>query len=961
MLRIDPKPLLIACCLLAAGQLCAQEYNFRSYGGGEGLSNLAVQKIYEDRSGFLWVGTENGIFRFDGQRFQSFGPEHGLPDNSGVTFGEAPDGMLLVGTHLGLYHQSGSHFEKMAAPFHHVSWMQGIQSDGKGHTYIGTDAGLFVLSSTGGQLSFEKIHKVAGTSDAQVDGVLVDGNTLWYGCGNSVCRMDRRGTRIFGRENGLLPGRFTAIRKDHEGTLWVQANKVGLLSLASGESHFQPLNDQILASCLNGGITVDSAGRLLVPTPRGLFIHENNAWHAINRTVGLRGDVNLAVEDSQHSLWIGLEGRGLAHWRGYREWESYSESRGLTNELIFEILPQGNDTLWVATQGGLFKGQRQQFSWTFQQVAPFGDITIHSLQMDLHGDLWVGTGAHGLARLHPQTGHVEWFGPQQGLAALAAAKLHFDRERRLWAATETGLYVAQPPYLRFSRITELPSSRIWSIAEGTDGTIWAGGLGGLFEDKAGKWKTITQADGLSGQELLSLGTGPNGSIWVGYRHGGGIDRITPTLDGVTIEKGVQRPGSDGIVYFLHMDKSGNLWAGTDRGVDMWNGNRWTHYDTSDGLAWNDCDLNGFAESPNGTIWIGTSGGLSRFKPIVHHEVAPLVRVVFTQIFAGKKDVSDEKNPSFNMRDNTLVARFTALNTPPEGVSNFRYRLEGANSTWTATTQREIQFANLAPGTYRLEVEALDDDEWVWSEQRAVFPFNILTPWYGSWWFIGLCALIPLLVVAGVIRLRILSVRQRERLLVEMVANRTADLQCANEELMRLSLTDPLTGLANRRVFNQTLERECSRLKRTGSPVSLVMLDVDHFKALNDSEGHQRGDDYLIAIGVALNRTCRRQIDVAARCGGEEFALILPSTDAADAVRLAEEVRATIAALNLRHLASPVAPYLTISAGVATATAEEWNTPEALVAAADRALYQAKGNGRNRVEVAQFQTIPIAIL
>jgi ligand-binding sensor domain-containing protein len=99
--------------------------------------------------------------------------------------------------------------------------------------------------------------------------------------------------------------------------------------------------------------------------------------------------------------------------------------------------------------------------------------------------------------------------------------------------------MAQAPYRRFSRITELPPSRIWAIAEGSDATFWAGGAGGLFEFANGKWKTLTPADGLSNKEVLSLGAGPNGVVWVGYRFGGGIDRVHPQAGGVAIEKGVQ--------------------------------------------------------------------------------------------------------------------------------------------------------------------------------------------------------------------------------------------------------------------------------------------------------------------------------------------------------------------------------------------------------------------------------------
>jgi diguanylate cyclase len=201
-------------------------------------------------------------------------------------------------------------------------------------------------------------------------------------------------------------------------------------------------------------------------------------------------------------------------------------------------------------------------------------------------------------------------------------------------------------------------------------------------------------------------------------------------------------------------------------------------------------------------------------------------------------------------------------------------------------------------------------------------------------------------------LRFLSAKKREQELAKLVAEKTADLSLANEELKKLSYTDPLTGLANRRVFDQTLERECSRVRRTNSQLSLLMIDVDHFKALNDSAGHQKGDEYLISLAAELKRRCKRRMDTAARYGGEEFAIILADTDAAHAAEFAEMIRQAVAALSLPHPASPIAPFLTVSVGVAAATGNGCFTPEAVIAEADRALYAAKNAGRNRVSVAQ---------
>jgi diguanylate cyclase (GGDEF)-like protein len=943
--------------VLTSGVLRAQEYNFRNFGVTEGLNNLAIRRIYQDRVGFVWVSTENGIYRYDGEGFETFGPEQGIPSSSGAAFGDAPDGSLLVGGDFGLYQLSGRRFQKLPVDFKTVSWAQGIQSDGKGHTFIGTDSGLVELYSESGQDTFaeRKFPQPPRTSGPDAYGVLVDGETLWYGCGEELCRMDPDRTTVFGRDSGLPARAWLAIQKDHEGNLWVRARNAGVFVLPVGQTEFRRPDAPIPGSEM-GLVSTDSEGRILITSPDGLLIRDEKGWQKIDRSVGLRGAVYSAFEDRQHALWIGLAGRGLIEWRGYREWESYSAASGLASDLVYEILPQPDGSLWVATEGGLLRGTRQQFGITWKNVARMVGFPVHSLQMAPDGGLWAGTETRGVARIYTPTGSVQWFGQEQGLSGSAAYTLRFDREQRLWVATEVGLFMAIAPYRKFSRITELPSTRFWAIAEGTDGTVWAGGAGGLFGYSAGRWRNWTHADGLSNQEVLSLGAGIDGTMWIGYRYGGGIDRIHPQPGGIAIEKGVQRRGTDGLVYFLELDASGRLWAGTERGVDTWDGSRWSHYDTRDGLAWDDCNLNAFAAEADGTVWIGTSGGLSRFKPRPHLAPEAPPEVVFTKIVVGSTDVSGQLNPSFGIHSGSLITRYSAPNAPRENGTVFRYRLGGENSTWTETAQRELQFAALAPGAYRLQIEARDS-EGVWSGQSAEFPFKILAPWYLTWWFVSICALIPIWAGLGVLRLRMLGAQRREQELRRLVEEKTTDLRRLNEDLLRLSSIDSLTGLANRRVFDQTLEKEFARLKRTTSAVSLLILDIDHFKAFNDSQGHQRGDECLTLVGSELTRHAKRKIDLAARYGGEEFAVILPETAADGAERVAESARLAIANLKLPHSASPVAPFVTVSVGVATATLESHSSPEELIAAADQALYGAKRSGRNRVNVAQQEAVP----
>ena len=178
------------------------------------------------------------------------------------------------------------------------------------------------------------------------------------------------------------------------------------------------------------------------------------------------------------------------------------------------------------------------------------------------------------------------------------------------------------------------------------------------------------------------------------------------------------------------------------------------------------------------------------------------------------------------------------------------------------------------------------------------------------------------------------------------------------ELERLARSDGLTGLANRRAFDETLEHEWRRAMRDRTELSLLLMDADHFKSFNDANGHQVGDDCLRTLAGTMRDTFRRGGDLTARYGGEEFSAILPRTGQAEATNMAEELRRAIEALRLPHANSLVSDVVTVSIGVATAMATcggSINMPAGLLAAADTALYKAKAAGRNRVEAALLLT------
>ncbi|HUI40348.1 MAG TPA: response regulator [Terriglobia bacterium] len=767
---------LLACLVLAA-PLQAQQYSFRYYGAEDGLTNLAVKVLFQDRTGFLWAGTENGVFRFDGRRFQRYGPAEGLPHDVVLSLGEAPDGSLLAGYRAGLYRQQGQHFEAVPlAGGGGIDSYSAIQFDGEGRTFIGTAHGLVVATraADGGSLALNLLPTPAGAPGPDAHGVFVERGAVWYGCGTGVCRIVGEQVTVFGEAQGLPKGKWMSIRRDGSGDLWVHDLRKFAV-MPRGSAQFQASNPGFPQTAGGGQLAVDAGGRLLAPTIEGLTIDERGRLRTVGKRENLRAPVYSVLQDREGSIWVGLAGQGLARWRGYQEWEGFTAESGLASELVYAVLPLGNGTVLAGTEDGLFTGRKVEDRWTWQRHSGVGRMPVHALQREPDGSVWLGTERNGAARIDARSGRVQWFRQEQGLAGVSPFALALDRAHRVWAATEKGLYVAQLPARRFSRVEEVPAVSCWAVTEGPGGDILVGTNAGLFWLAGGRWRRISTADGLRHDIVLSVAEATPGEIWVGYWFSGTVTRIRTGGDRLAMTQYGSEAGVRGeMSYFLGFDSRRRLWVGTDQGVRVWDGAHWSQYDHNDGLIWDDCDLQGFAAEPDGTVWIGTSGGLARYTPGLGTRPMRPLAVVFTQLTLGKTGVEKESHISAGYTSNALTARYSALTFAHESSVQFRYRLQPLFSDWRETSQPELQFPGLPPNDYRFEVQARDGGA-PWSQQAAVFAFEIRPPWWLTWWFLSLLGLTPFAIVFLILRQRNLRQKQIQRALEEAVAARTAEL------------------------------------------------------------------------------------------------------------------------------------------------------------------------------------------
>ena len=939
-----------------------QQYSFRYYGTEDGLTNLAVKVLFQDRTGFLWAATESGLFRYDGQRFRQYSHTEGLPREVILSLGEAPDGSVLVGSRAGLYQGKGDRFEKLAPPGSGiVNSYSGIQYDGRSLTYITTDSGLLVArkSKDGAHLAFRLLPSPATAEGSDAHGLLLETGVLWYGCGISLCRMGAEGVTVFGEANGLSRGRWTCIRRDGSGDLWL-SDKRRFAVMRRGSQRFDASVPSFPVAAGSGQFAVDARGRLLVPTVEGLVISGGRRFRTVGPREGLRGPVYSVLQDREGAIWVGLAGRGLARWLGYDEWDGFSPATGLDSELIYEVLPLGDGSVWVGTENGLFRGRKIGERWLWRRHAGVGRIPVHALRIDRGGNLWLGTEGCGVGRIDSRTGGIEWLKKSRGLAAESPYSLALDASQRLWAATEAGLFVAQLPGKHFQRVEEVPPVRCWVVTAGPGGQILTGGTAGLFRLSQGRWRHISTADGLEHDVILAVATMKPDEIWVGYWFSGRVTRIRMDGEHLSMTHYGREQGLRGeMSYFLGFDAASRLWSGSDQGVRVWNGEHWTQYDQSDGLIWNDCDLGGFAAEADGTVWIGTSGGLGRFRPSRIERAARPPSAVFTRLILGNRMVEAGRYVSMDRRSNSLTAQYSALTFAHEASILFRYRLEPLFGDWRETPLHEMQFPGLPPNDYRLELEARDVGG-QWSKQPAVFAFEIQSPWWRAWWFCAFAAAAAVVLARMFWRWRVSQLMRRQRELERAVAARTQellqekqDLLAAREALHERAIKDGLTGLFNRCAFFDILEREFARIERQSGSLGFIMADLDLFKKVNDTYGHLAGDAVLQECARRILASVR-PYDSVGRYGGEELVILMPECGLEEAAERAEQVRLAIAQQPIATPAGAIS--VTCSFGISAAISLATN-PEELVQSADRALYGAKARGRNCVVVFSAEAAP----
>ena len=370
------------------------------------------------------------------------------------------------------------------------------------------------------------------------------------------------------------------------------------------------------------------------------------------------------------------------------------------------------------------------------------------------------------------------------------------------------------------------------------------------------------------------------------------------------------------------------------------------------------DIQNLRYTSDGVMWFASDKGLFRYEPTaaaadVTPQPAPMIR----RIAAGERQLGGE-HVELRHDFGRMRIEFAPVSYRP-GIS-YQYRLDPIDKGWSEWIEEPfIDYTTLEPNDYTFRLRARGPAMVPSGETR--WSFSVRPPWYRTSLATAAWAVLALAVLLGVIRFRTRTLRLQAERLKAKVAEKTAELQqtvelleAANTQLEALSLEDDLTGIANRRSFERALQDEWNRARRAEQSLALILLDLDHFKELNDKRGHPAGDDCLRRVGKFLAETIRRSGEVVARYGGEEFAILLPGVDSDVAIRVAETLRDGIERLGVPY-GNGTGRRMTASCGVASMVPAANLTSESLVANADRALYAAKHSGRNCVRVADETT------
>jgi signal transduction histidine kinase/ligand-binding sensor domain-containing protein/CheY-like chemotaxis protein len=786
--------LLIAVCTPAPAlepSLQPSQYVLDNWQIPEGLPQTSVQAIARTPDGYLWVGTQEGLARFDGVRFTVFdsSSEPAIPSKYITVLFVDRAGRLWVGTRSGVAVLENGRFKplKIMEGFAHA-YVHAIAAGGAGRLWVGTEDGLFEV----GGASIHSFAASSGLPDSRIRALHEDHDgVLWVGTGAGLLRFDGRHFEAVPLGEGSTEVPVTAIHEDADGTLWMGTASGALYR--GTDHHFDVVAKPGRLGSVVRALTRDRDGNLWMATNGGGLVRwRDGKFSTLAGNLFASSDLHSLLEDDEGSLWIGSHGAGLLRLRDGK-FATAGEPEGLQGNLTWTIAARSSGGLWVGSDGGLSIYQDGRFKHV---AGPRGHdrVAVRAVLEDRQKVLWVGTEGAGAYRLD-QDG-MTLFNRHNGLSGDTVKALIEDRQGRIWVGTNEGLDV-----IAGGKITSMQSllgtsgpTSVHLIAEDRAGNLWvATQTQGLFMIDAHGTHHLGMADGLPSDWVIAIHEDDRGTVWLGT-----IDGLALWRDGKLIS--LTRSGGplrETIMQVLE-DDAHQIWLTTNKGLVSVSrdeldalaagGTRAPEfhiYGIADGLRTAEFAGGNTAagfRSQDGMLWFPSIRGIVRVDPthIRTNTLAPLVHI---------EQVAVDGVP-LTLTDGAQVApgpqqwefHYTALSLLAPRRSLFRYRLDGFDKGWVdAGHRRTAYYTRLPPGTYTFRVIASNNDG-VWSDAGASFRFTLKPHFFQTIWFDLLCAVAVVAIVGAWYRLRVGRLRHLAGALSEQVTLRTADLELANAEL-----------------------------------------------------------------------------------------------------------------------------------------------------------------------------------